>query len=189
MRALLKEIEVTESSAERNRKIATTSYVRFQARGVDGEREFYSRFYDNLLAAAPEVKHHFKGIDMDRQYSMLNRAIHALLEFDPQSSKVQERMAEMAARHARLGLTHRHYDVFLQTLLKTIEECGETDPARLAAWRGTLTPGIEFMWKCDQKHQLTMPAVLQRQEPNPATPKPKDGQRRGKRPTPPASPA
>jgi len=189
VRDLLKEIEVSESSAERDRKLATSSYVRFQARGIEGEQAFYSRFYRKLFAAAPEVERHFQAIDMDRQYSMLNRAIHALLEFNPQSTKAQEQMAQMAARHAPLGLTRRHYDLFLQTLLETIDECGECDPARLTAWRNTLTPGIEFMWQCDQKHQLTIPAVLQQPAGETAAPKPKNGRRRGKRPAAPASPA
>jgi serine/threonine protein kinase len=161
VRDLLKEIEVSESPAERDRKIATTSYVRFQARGVEGERQFYSRFYRNLFAAAPEVKAHFASIDMERQYSMLNRAIHALLEFDPQSAKSQEQLAQMAARHARLDLTRYHYEVFLGTLLKTIEECGESDPARLTAWRNTLTPGIDFLCQCEQKQRQSTPAPVQ----------------------------
>jgi serine/threonine protein kinase len=187
VRDLLKEIEVSESSAERDRKLATSSYVRFQARGIEGERQFYSRFYRNLFAAVPEVERHFQAIDMERQYSMLNRAIHALLEFDPQSDKAKEQIVQMAARHAGFRLTRRHYDVFLDTLLKTIEECGESDPARLAAWHATLARGIEFLWQCDQKHQLTMPAVLQQPAAETAAPKPKDGQRRGKRPAAPAS--
>jgi hypothetical protein len=45
------------------------------------------------------------------------------------------------------------------------------------------------MWRCDQQHQLTMPAVLQPQAPAPAEARPKDGPKRGKRPAAPASPA
>jgi len=161
VRALLREIEVSESPAERDRKTATSSYVRFQASGLEGQRQFYGRFYRNLFAAAPDVEPYFASIDMERQYSMLNRAVHALLEFDPQSPAAKERMAQMAARHARFELTRYHYDVFLGTLLKTIEECGECDPARLTAWRNALTPGVDFLWQCEQEQRQATPAPAQ----------------------------
>jgi serine/threonine protein kinase len=151
VRDLLRGIEVSDSPGERDRKIATSSYVRLQAGGIEGERQFFGRFYRNLFAAAPEVERYFASIDMERQYRMLNRAIHGLLEFSPLSPKAQAQMAEMAARHAKLNLTRRHYDVFLETLLKTIEECGESDPAGLSAWRNTLAPGIDFIWRCEQE--------------------------------------
>jgi hemoglobin-like flavoprotein len=175
VRDLLREIEVSESPEERARKIATSSYVRLQAGGVEGERQFYSRFYRNLFAAAPQLERYFESIDMARQYSMLNRAIHALLEFDPQSPKAQAQMAEIAARHARLNLARQHYELFLQTLLKTLEECGEQDPARLAAWRTTLAPGIDFIYECEQKHRSA--TVLASQPSAPAPPQPKEPSR------------
>ncbi len=57
----------------------------------------------------------------------------------------------LAGRHANLGLTKRHYEVFVDALVQTIEELGENDPALLAAWRSALAPGIEFMWKTREK--------------------------------------
>jgi hypothetical protein len=55
--------------------------------------------------------------------------------------------------HAKFGLTRRHYNVFLETLVETMKELGENDPELLAAWRSTLKPGIDFMWDCLEKHQ------------------------------------
>jgi serine/threonine protein kinase len=189
VRDLLRGIEVPETPAERDRKIATSSYVCFQASGIEGQRQFYGRFYGNLFAAAPEVKRYFASIDMERQYTMLNRAVNALLEFDPQSPESQERLAQIAARHARFELTRYHYEVFLGTLLKTIEECGESDPGRLTAWRNALTPGIDFLWQCEEKQRPTAPPPAQSEAPAGDQPKEQDARSGAKRTAAPASAA
>lgn len=181
VRDLLREIEVSESPAERDRRAATSSYLRFQARGTDGERDFYGRFYRNLFAAAPEVAPYFSSIDMERQYGMLNRAIHALLEFDPKSARSKEQLARIASRHARFQLTLDHYRIFLDTLMRTVEECGETDPARLAAWRNTLTPGIEYVWKCEQSQRNAELLAPQAEPIAAGRAKARSGQKRAKR--------
>jgi serine/threonine protein kinase len=151
VRELLHEIEVSESPEERARKIAISSYVRVQARGVAGERELYSRFYHNLFAAAPQFQRYFKAIDMERQYSMLNRAIHALLEFDPQSAASQEKMREIAVRHAQFNLKRQHYETFLQALVDTVKQCGERRRDCLDAWHTTLAHYVDFIFPVEKK--------------------------------------
>jgi serine/threonine protein kinase len=159
VRDLLREIEVDESQAERDRKIATSCYVRIQAGGVDGERTFFARFYQNLFAAAKDVEQHFQSINMERQYQILNRTIHALLSFQFQSSGAREQLAKIASRHASLGLTRQHYDQFLETFVKTIEDLGESDQAKLAAWRATLKPGIDFLWQCESDKRAVVTVI------------------------------
>lgn len=151
VRDLLREIEVAESPEERYRKIATSSYVRLQAGGIGGEKEFFGRFYRNFFAAARDVERHFRSIDMERQYRILNRAIHALLEFRSESQSARDHLEELASRHAKLGLTKGHYQLFLDALVRTIEELGERDSVQLTAWRATLKPAIDFMWQCEEK--------------------------------------
>jgi hemoglobin-like flavoprotein len=188
VRDLLREIEVSESVHERDRKIATASYVRIQAAGVEGEKAFFGRFYRNLFALAPEVERFFQAIDMERQYGMLNRAIHALLEFDPASPKAQAQLAEMAGRHAKLGLTRRHYDLFLQALLKAVEEFEPGDPARVAAWAGGIKPGIDFLWQCEEM-QRSATQIAERSAPRPAAePAAKSASKRATRGATPAPP-
>ena len=154
VRELVSQIEVSESPEEQARKIAISSYVRLQARGVAGERELYGRFYQNLFVAAPQVQRHFKAIDMERQYSMLNRAIHALLEFDPQSATSQEKMREITARHAGLNLKRQHYETFLQALVDTLKQCGERRRDCLDAWRTTLARYVDFTFPVEKKLPL-----------------------------------
>jgi len=170
VRDLLREIEIEESPEELHRKMAMTGYLRFQALGVEGERRFFTKFYENLFTVMPEMEVHFQSIDMERQHRILNGAIHTLLTFRPDSQAATENLDALARRHANLGLTERHYALFLDTLVQTIQEFGESDPAQRAAWRSALSPGIDFMWKCQQKH-----------ESSPAAKPPKTVSKRGKR--------
>jgi hemoglobin-like flavoprotein len=190
VRDLLREIEVSESAHERDRKMATSSYIRIQAGGVEGEKAFFGGFYRNLFALAPDVERYFQGMDMERQYGMLNRAIHALLEFDPDSPKAQARLAEMAGRHSRLGLTRRHYDVFLQALLKAVEGFEQGDQTRLAAWASTLKPGIDFIWQSEQMQRSAQQIAERPATARPAAePSPKGADKRPTRDTAPPPPA
>jgi serine/threonine protein kinase len=148
VRQLLEQIEIAESKEELQRKIANASYLRLQARGIQGEREFYAKFYDNLFAALPDVEEHFRKVDMKRQYQILNSAIHTLLDFRPDGQRVaREKLEHIVAQHEKYKLGLRHYEGFLESLLKTLQEFGEHDPEKIEAWRATLSPGIEFMTK------------------------------------------
>jgi len=147
---LLRDIEVDESADERNRRLATSSYMQFQASGVKGEKLFFSKFYANFFAIAHDIEDQFKALDMERQYRILNLAIHKLLEFRPDAPATQKQLEDLATRHAKLGLTRSHYELFLQAFLQTVEEFGEHDQTRLAAWRTTLERGIEFIWQCEE---------------------------------------
>jgi hemoglobin-like flavoprotein len=139
----LRDIEVAESEAEICRKAAKASYLRLQLAGT--ERALFARFYQILFAGCPEVKKRFAAIDMERQYKILNSAIQLLLEFDPERGSVPLR--DLANRHSPFGLTRRHYNLFLESLLDAIEESG-VDATQLAAWRRTMTPAVDFMCKC-----------------------------------------
>ena len=139
----LQQIQIEESPKELNRDMAMKSYLRFQ--DIEGERRFFCKFYENLFTTIPEVKVLFQSIDMERQHRLLNAAILTLLNFELDSSMAKANLEVLAGRHANLGLTKRHYEVFVDALVQTIEELGENDPALLAAWRSaTLGSGIEF---------------------------------------------
>ncbi|HJS75603.1 MAG TPA: protein kinase, partial [Vicinamibacteria bacterium] len=171
VRDLLREIEIEETPEEQHRKMAMASYLRFQALGVEGERKFFTKFYENLFTVLPEVEIHFRSIDMERQHRILNGAIHTLLNFRPDSPAATKNLDELASKHANLGLTERHYAVFLDAFEQTVEELGEKDPEQRAAWRAALGPGIEFMRNAQQKYET----------PAPPAKSPKSVSRRGKR--------
>jgi hemoglobin-like flavoprotein len=139
----LRDLEVAESEDEISRKVAKASYLRLQLAG--SERALFARFYQILLDACPEMKGRFATIDMDRQCKMVNGAIQLLLGFNPGRGSAPLR--DLACRHAPFGLTRRHYDLFLEALLKALEESG-ADASQLLAWRKTMTPAIDFMCAC-----------------------------------------
>ena len=130
--------------------MAKRSYYRFQA--PEWQHKLFDKFYKNLFSALPDVEGHFRSIDMKRQYSIVNRAIHILLEFSPDSSQEEkENLESLTKKHAALGLTRRHYEIFADTLVKTIGEFGQDDPDELNAWRYALEPAIAFIWKCQEE--------------------------------------
>jgi hemoglobin-like flavoprotein/tRNA A-37 threonylcarbamoyl transferase component Bud32 len=137
-------IEIAETDEERARRVAKSSYLRLQSGG--GDRAFFERFYANLFARCREVERLFTPERMAHQQDMLNQAIHLLLDFDPASGCPQLR--GLATRHGEFGVTRRHYELFIDALVRTLEESEMSDPAELAAWRTTLAPAIEFMWTC-----------------------------------------
>jgi hemoglobin-like flavoprotein len=144
VRHFLRDIEVAESEEEINRKVAKASYLRMQLGGA--ERALFTSFYRNLFTACPDVEERFAAVDMERQYKILNRAIQLLLDFNP--ARGSEPLRDLATRHMPFGLNRRHYDLFLEVLVKTIEESGVNDTSQIAAWRKTLEPAVDFMWSC-----------------------------------------
>jgi hemoglobin-like flavoprotein len=149
VRHFLREVEVAESPEERYRRVAKFSYLRLQSRGLDGQRTFFARFYERLFEACPDVRPHFESIDMERQYQILNGAIHVLLDCRPASTSGSEALRNLAAKHGRLGLTERHYHAFVDSLVATVEELVDKDPDNLVAWRATLQPAVDAMARAD----------------------------------------
>jgi len=159
VRHYLQEIEVAESTEEMHRTAARASYLRLQSRGIDGERALFQRFYANLFASCPDVEQHFRSIDMDRQYAVLNGAVHLLLEFHPASERECAALKDLATRHAAFGLTRRHYELFLDALVQAVAATAATDATEIEAWRQTLGPGIEFICTCAAETPAATPPI------------------------------
>jgi hemoglobin-like flavoprotein len=146
VRDYLREIPVPDPPQEVSRKKARAVYLRLQAGGVEAEREFFRRFYEKLFALCPDVEPLFRNVDMARQYQIVNRAIHRLLEFRPDREAEREALRQVASSHAKLKLTRRHHELFLEALVGTLGERYGADA--LEAWRETVAPALEFMWQC-----------------------------------------
>ena len=123
--------------------MAKASYLRLQLAGT--ERAIFARFYSTLFAACPEVKGISRTSTWNVSDKILNGAVQLLLDFNPERGCA--RLRDLAVRHAPFGLTRHHYDLFLEGLLKAIEESG-VDASQLAAWRKTITPAVDFMCSC-----------------------------------------
>jgi serine/threonine protein kinase len=150
LRNALLDIEPIESTDDRHRIMAKRSYLRFQAPEL--QRQLFNRFYKNLFAALPDVEQHFRSIDMERQYTIVNEAVHRLLEFNQDCSEQDKQyLQKLAKRHAAMGLSQRHCELFADTLVKTIGEFRKDDPDELEAWQCALQSAVGFLCKCQQE--------------------------------------
>jgi hemoglobin-like flavoprotein len=161
VRDYLREIPVPDPPQEVSRKKARAVYLRLQAGGIDGEREFFRKFYERLFARCPEVEPHFRHVDMARQYQIVNRSIHLLLEFRPDSEVERDELRRLATSHAKLRLTRRHHELFLEALLETLGECYGSEAGCVEAWRATAAPALEFMWQCQGECEPGAPVVVE----------------------------
>ena len=116
-----------------------------QARGVDGEREFFQRFYEkHVLRSHPTSSPSSAGSTWPGNTRSSTARSSWLLEFRANSSTAKKQLEQLAHRHQHLGLEPRHFELFLEAFMKTLAD-EETDRQYLDAWRVTLTGGIEFM--------------------------------------------
>lgn len=106
---------------------------------------FIDRFYQHFIAASPAVARAFAKTDMAHQTDMLHLSLLQMMAFaaDRQASPY---LTRIALQHANLAIGRELYDLWLQCLLKTVQELDERYDATVElAWRVTLAPGLEFM--------------------------------------------
>jgi hemoglobin-like flavoprotein len=110
--------------------------------------DFLQTFYRNFLAACPEAVARFARTDFERQNRLLSHAIGLLLIFPNQPNTEPTLLSRLAERHSRrdLNIDPAFYRPFIDALLATVKQFdGECTPAVEAAWRETVTPGVEYM--------------------------------------------
>ena len=110
--------------------------------------DFLQTFYKNFLAACPEAVPLFAGTDFDKQTKLLKHAIGLLLIFPNQPNKEPNLLSRLAERHSKrdLNIAPALYTPFVTALLATVRAFdGKYSPTVEAAWRETITPGVEYM--------------------------------------------
>ena len=110
--------------------------------------EFLQAFYKNFLAACPEAVPRFAGTNFEQQTKLLRHAIGMLLIFPNQPNKEPNLLTRAAERHSRgdLNIDPSLYKPFIDALIATVKQFdGKCTPTVEAAWRETLTPGVEYM--------------------------------------------
>lgn len=129
-----------------NNPLFDASYRRLFGSAVAAgqSNQFFAAFYRRFLDD-PEIAAMFRDTDMDRQVVMLRKSFFHLAGFYVTNAPTGE-LERVARIHARLGITHAHYDQWLDCLVATVAEFdADCDHATELAWRWALTPGVTFM--------------------------------------------
>lgn len=112
--------------------------------------DFLDAFYKSFLASCPEAQAMFAHTDFEQQTKLLRHAIGLLLIFPNHAGGEPTLLTRLAERHSRrdLDVAPALYDPFVAALIATVKQFDpECSPAVEAAWRETVTPGIDYMKK------------------------------------------
>lgn len=108
--------------------------------------DFFSVFYDRLLASDPAIPPMFAETEFPKQHKLLQHGLGLLLSF---AKKPDPALLErLAARHSAGGVDvppdmyHHFTDALLHAVRERDPSCTEEVEA---AWRDAMRPGIEFM--------------------------------------------
>jgi hemoglobin-like flavoprotein len=109
--------------------------------------EFFSAFYDLLIATSPEAANKFRDTDMAKQVQMLHASVSILVAFYGTGLQ-EDYLRKLAERHSKRGtdIPPRLYTVWLDCLIKTVRRFDPKFNEEVAvAWISVLSKGIEFM--------------------------------------------
>lgn len=109
------------------------------------QHDFFQAFYLHFVAASPEVAAAFANTDMEKQYDMLHLSLMQMMSF-ASDRRANSYLEQIATRHANLNINGTLYELWRDSLLKTVREQDPLYDAQVElAWRITLAPGLEFM--------------------------------------------
>ena len=125
-------------------KVYQASYERI-VQYEEQQGDFFDKFYQNFLASSSEARDKFSQVDMKNQVTLIkNFLLH--LQMYHKTKVMNERLKSVAITHGRAGynISEHLYDLWLLSLLKTLEECDpKYTPKVKQAWKMVLKPGID----------------------------------------------
>lgn len=114
-----------------------------------GQPRFLDLFYTKFLASSPKVREKFKDTDFVRQKRALKASLHMiLLAAGDEGGDPGKYLSDVAERHGarQLDVGAELYDLWLDSLLETVEECDpEHTPEVRAAWEEVMMVGIHYL--------------------------------------------
>ena len=99
------------------------------------------QFYKNLFEIDPTAASLFSGTDMDRQHTLLLKALCQVVENVDRPDLLIPVLQELGRRHVRYGVEERHYASVGAALIKTLEQglgAAFTEPIQ-SAWTAAYT--------------------------------------------------
>lgn len=109
---------------------------------------FLDRFYQLFLASSEEIKAKFKNTDFNKQQMALKSSFYMMMLTAQGNARGQRYLKEIADLHSsrRLDIKPEMYDLWLECLLKTVEEFDPLFNDHInRVWRGLMEEGIKFM--------------------------------------------
>jgi serine/threonine protein kinase len=126
-------------------QVAAESYKRCRA-----STSFFRDFYTSFFEANPDFIRMFPA-DLEKQYYVLRETLELILQFPAERLTEPTTLTAVAESHRRRNIQSPFYDVFIETLIKTVEthdplflKVGK-GPAVEEAWKVTVRPAIEYM--------------------------------------------
>lgn len=116
-------------------------------RRCDANAGFLDLFYERFLASSPEVRARFENTDFDSQKRALRGSLDQLRRAARHGHPEKHllRLAELHGAH-RLNIGAELYDLWLNSLLETVEQCDPAyGPEVAAAWEAVTAVGIRFL--------------------------------------------
>jgi hemoglobin-like flavoprotein len=132
--------------------MATSASEAFRAslRRCLADAGFLREFYDHFMDSSPEVRDKFRNTEFPRQTRVLADSLYIMAvasesKADAIAWRELDRLAERHSRH-QLDVRPEFYETWLECLIKAAREFDpDFSPEIEAAWRSTLSPGIEHL--------------------------------------------
>lgn len=122
------------------------SYARVLGKKTS-KKDFFAIFYQKFMASSPDIALMFINTNLEKQGQMLKKSFYSLLVFYA-SNSADDYLERIATAHNRshLNIPPHYYDLWLETLIETVQECDPMfDSNTELAWRLVLSGGITYM--------------------------------------------
>lgn len=112
---------------------------------VRANDQFAERFYERLFAAVPDARAMFS--DLDAQRAKLSSELTTLLDLLGDLETLEQRAAELGARHRGYGVKAPHYRAARTAMADTLHDLlgAEFGPTERAAWDRATSLVTELM--------------------------------------------
>lgn len=110
--------------------------------------DFIDRFYERFLASSPDVRRKFARTDFRVQRRVLSKSLALIADATAGRQKSLQELNERARTHDRdhLDITPELYDLWLEALIETVEECDMHYNATVGkAWRKIMGFAVDYM--------------------------------------------
>lgn len=108
------------------------------------------QFYDHFLGSHPEVRHHFKGVDMKRQRVQLVTALMIIKRYlvDP-TPAVEQYLQYLGTKHREINVPKKDYGKWTEAMIEVMARFhgGDWSPELEQQWRQAIEKATALMFE------------------------------------------